>query len=852
MWMDLDLTNDGQFALEYMNLNIFIPDTGYNYDDVLSLLPGQSTNLLLSTAIPEMLSAGTHKVDVRLELDNYTTRSFEFVVPESELLFNLDDSNYDAGDWVGLGIENIGGVDTSADYIVSIMDKNEVSVLYNSGMISLMVSSPRTIDFMIPVNILDGEYHLFAEANDTLTGKSTRLTKVIQISGLMAGLEVATDKQIYHSSDSKTAFADINVSQGNIQDGTLNLRVIQSLGQQKIWTTQQDWESGEINGIDTESLPGDVTVVPTYKPGLEHVESIGGFVQDVYKSGNYVYLCTRSNLEILDVKDPLSPTRVGYCPTPGIAHKVHIFDGYAYVADGGGGLQFGNGALQIIDVSDPSNPHIVHSWHTPGSAYGVYVMDGYAYVGAYVASGSSILQVIDVSDPHNPFLVGSQKTSGSIYDIHVVDGYAYLASYDRGLQIIDVSDPANLSRAGACYTPNHAYEVYVVDNYAYVADVYYLWIIDVSDPGNPSVLGSWNTWDIPGRAYGVYVNDGYAYVADDFAGLKVINVSDPGNPYVTGSCDTPDYARGVYAVNGYAYVADLFSLQVIDVSDYGNPSVVGSWHTPGYAHDVHVVNSYAYLAGNSFDPQIPSSLQVIDVSDPGSPSVVGSCNTGSALVGVHVVDGHAYMASDSGLQIIDISDPVNPSVVGFCDTPGIAWQVYVADGYAYVADINSGLQVIDVSDPGNPSTVGSIPDPARGVYVVDGYAYVCAYVGGDSGLQVIDVSDPNNPSLVGYCSTPGYSTTGNATYGVYVIDDYAYVTEYGAGLQVIDVSDPGNPFIVGSWDTPGNASEVHVVNGYAYVADGGSIQVIDVSNPGNPSVTIDFEIKNSDLDSREL
>jgi len=63
-----------------------------------------------------------------------------------------------------------------------------------------------------------------------------------------------------------------------------------------------------------------------------------------------------------------------------------------------------------------------------------------------------------------------------------------------------------------------------------------------------------------------------------------------------------------------------------------------------------------------------------------------------------------------------------------------------------------------------------------------------------------------------------YDTPGDAR-GVYVQDNFAYVTDYESGLRIIDVSVPSSPTEVGFYDTPGDARGVYVQGSLAYVAD---------------------------------
>jgi hypothetical protein len=60
--------------------------------------------------------------------------------------------------------------------------------------------------------------------------------------------------------------------------------------------------------------------------------------RDVHVDSVYAYVVgSWSGLRIIDISDPHSPFEVGYFDTKGYAREVY-FDGYVYVADGGGGL----------------------------------------------------------------------------------------------------------------------------------------------------------------------------------------------------------------------------------------------------------------------------------------------------------------------------------------------------------------------------------------------------------------------------------------------------------------------------------------------------------------------------------
>jgi len=516
---------------------------------------------------------------------------------------------------------------------------------------------------------------------------------------------------------------------------------------------------------------------------LELVGQIGGATYAVAVRDGYAYIGVGPRMVILDVSDPHQLSVVGQTEVlPDVVQDVEVAGGYAYVADGKGGLL-------IIDVSDPTSPQKLSFYDTPiGSAIGVAVWEHYAYVAAH----------------------------------------DYFAPYMGVLWIIDVRDPAFPQEVGSCDIPGYAWDVTVKGNYAYVTDETGLRIIDVSDPTSPQELGF---YDILEYALGVAVKGDYAYVAAHVGGLRIIDVSDPTSPQEIGSCDTPGNSRHVMVVGDYAYVADGFGgVRIIDVSDPFSPQEVSSCGTSGYAWNVVVMGNNAYVAGGA--ASLGRALSIIDVSDPFSPKELGHYDTPGDAHGIAVVGDYAYVAEGypnmwGALWIIDVRDPASPQEVSFCATPDDAWDVVVKEDYAYIAG-REILSIIDVSDPASPQEVGSWDTlgVARDVAVKGNYAYVVFWF---EGLRIIDVSDPTFPHEVGFCETTG------AASGVAVVGNYAYVADGFEGLRIIDVSDPTSPQEVGSCDTPGHAWDVVVMGNYAYVADReGGLRVIDVSNPTSP------------------
>jgi len=446
----------------------------------------------------------------------------------------------------------------------------------------------------------------------------------------------------------------------------------------------------------------------------------------------------------------------------------------------------------------------------------------------FVLSSSSF--ATEECEIHFPPIVGSFDSPSFETSAVVVSGtYAYVTdptgwANESGLWILDISNPSSPFIVGSVHTPGSAGGVAVSGSYAYMADGSLgLQVIDVSNPYAPFIT---DTVDTPGTAVGVAVSGTYAYVADGYFGLQVIDISDPYNTSIIRSIDTPSGANGVAVSGFYAYIADSYSgLQIVEISNPLAPAIVGAVDTPDNAIGVAVSGSFAYVADGA------SGLQIVDISDPSVPYIIKSVDTPGEAHGVAVSGTYAYVGDNSfGLQIVDVSDPSASSLVGSAYI-SVARGVAISGTYAYVTDDAWGLKIVDVSSPYSPFINSSIsivsqPDMANGLAVAGNYAYVTAF---RQGLKVVDISDPSAPFLVATVDTPGYAND------VALSGDYAYVADGDFGLQIIDISNPLAPFIVGSVDTPGYADDIAISWTHAYVADGNSgLQVVNISNPAVP------------------
>ena len=534
-----------------------------------------------------------------------------------------------------------------------------------------------------------------------------------------------------------------------------------------------------------------------------------GVAYDVHTRDNYAYLCAEESLIILDVSNPIKPIEIARIAIARGTASVYAANSYAYVVDWN--------TLRIIDVSDHSRPYEVGRCeiHGGGDVF-IRVVANYAYI-----PGS----IVDISDPSKPHQVGSYSTGGTANGFCVANDYAYVSASTSHLRVVDISNPMT-PRAVGHYSAisDRINGLYVIGDYVYMGTNRGLRVMDVSDPTNPHQIGA---FDVPHEVWALHVTGDYAYMATK-RGLYVIDVSAPMSPQQVSIYDTkvsPNYFGRIYVAGGYAYMIDMEGLRVIDISVPENPHEAAFYAVPILATGVHVADNYAYVANGS------EGLCVIDVSDPNQLRTVGFCDTqdyvGNYTYGVCANGEYAYIGDGEGLHMIDISNPLNPHKVGFVPCTSAVKDIYVTGDHAYLAASTSGLRVIDISAPETVTEVGSCKtmDSTLGVYVAGDYAYVAC---GWEGLYIVDISNPRDPKVSGSEYTPC------AAFGVYVVDNYAYVA--GAGLCIIDISNPISPYHIASYDTIESSAGVggiYVSDNYAYLAGSDGLCVMDISNPTN-------------------
>ncbi len=265
------------------------------------------------------------------------------------------------------------------------------------------------------------------------------------------------------------------------------------------------------------------------------------YAEDVAISGHFAYLTEAltpwgsgqdvRRLQVIDVSNPATPKRVGGIalgPSLGGQQRVAVSGGYAYVAGSAWELSESAPALHIIDVRDPVNPSRVGTYVSTWSITGVVISGGHAYLSTYwydpvAGRDRRRLEIVNVTDPTNPQRVGTIDDPSGV----AIDGTrAYLAysSYDYvtgqhsgALRVFDVSDPSAPTLLGEISTSGPVWGVTVAYGHAWVVGRLGLEAIDVSNLHSlsgallwePPTPAAWNPGQVKVSNHRVFIANGY-------------------------------------------------------------------------------------------------------------------------------------------------------------------------------------------------------------------------------------------------------------------------------------------------------------------------------------------------------
>ena len=280
-------------------------------------------------------------------------------------------------------------------------------------------------------------------------------------------------------------------------------------------------------------------------------------------NGRYVYIADDNGdagLDIVDLLDAGGPTIIGsYDGGFGNALDVVVNDTHAFIAAGIGGLH-------VVDITDPTNPQVSDTLTFAHSAFGL-TLNGTTLAVAHTFSGVTI---VDVSDPTNVSATANFDTPGTAYDVAMAGGNFFVADLSSGLRVYD-NGYAAIGDFNRNALNAHQITLSGDGQTAFISGVDMglgggVWIIDISDPTNPQLLGAGPYATEDAHEVVLSSDESLAFISDDGGnapgdqgGLVVINVTDKANPTLVGRFPSSSrfYGVDVASDDTEAYVVDI-------------------------------------------------------------------------------------------------------------------------------------------------------------------------------------------------------------------------------------------------------------------------------------------------------
>ncbi len=218
------VNNDGEWHL-IPQVMLAVPDLGFSHVQNIPLSAGEGSVLTYSLAIPEDLPAGLHEAILIVDMGDVISTSQHFSVPPARILASMNQTDYQAGDTVTVTLANAGGVDATTAYTLTLVDSAGLSVVEQHNVIPVQAGQTAIAELAILTATVSGPYQLILDGINQQTGVRFSLLQGISITGVEGTLMVHPDRSAYFSDEPVTAQGHIQVSRGQLGEGTLNLRI---------------------------------------------------------------------------------------------------------------------------------------------------------------------------------------------------------------------------------------------------------------------------------------------------------------------------------------------------------------------------------------------------------------------------------------------------------------------------------------------------------------------------------------------------------------------------------------------------------------------------------------------------
>ena len=398
-----------------------------------------------------------------------------------------------------------------------------------------------------------GQFQIYSISNPLVpsligqTNVATLLSNAIAVGGQSA---------FYLTNDSGVVAIDItNLQQPQVRG--LFRRPLRGIGFTALAVSGTDVFVADYDGMRTINIENlDSLRLTSFFP-------TGGTAEKVFLRDSLAFVASGySGLWILNVSNPLQPRPVGNILTGGgYASDVVVADSFAYLVNW---VNFNPNdtarGLWIVDIATPAQPRIVSHYVGIVRYPNILAPNRLALQGNLLLmaqpdnpTNDATLEIIDVNDPSRPMRLSVYRGQYSLADIAIRDSIAYLARSDSGLKIVDLHNPASPVLLSSLFS-SFARGVVTRDNFTYVDRVDTLFVIDITNPSLPQLVGRGR--GVTGSSVGrdMAISQNYVYSVE--SRLASFDVSNATAPVLSGIFQKRFGRGGVDAHGSQVIVSD--------------------------------------------------------------------------------------------------------------------------------------------------------------------------------------------------------------------------------------------------------------------------------------------------------
>ncbi len=506
-------------------------------------------------------------------------------------------------------------------------------------------------------------------------------------------------------------------------------------------------EGGPVVGVQTQAVPAEI---PTLNPGGSATIALSIVLEPTPATGSY-----EGSLEARLAGESVAALTIGFSvspPAPPGSGRTLQIAGPTVVRQGDV-VEF-SAVVRDSSGAEVSDPTLAWSFApaAAGLITGAGVFVGYAPGAArIIASASDGVDTLDIAIEARG-LSGSFNVTGHgsintrytsdlwIHDFPGQGAFAYTGTWscragrcgDR-LYVWDVGNPSTPALVDSVLVDARVVNDVKIREDGAIGVITHelsndaqngITLLDLSDPGNPSVITRFSS-GLESGVHNVWIAGDYVYVVVDGLGngLRIVDISDPANPrQVAGFYAGSSFLHDVYVRDGLAFLSHWDAgLVIIDV---GNGIAGGSPTAPvevsriqttgGQAHNAWYWPATGYVFVGEEDFSTPGLMHIVDASDLRNPREVATFEVpGATPHNFWLDEDRAILYAawyENGIRALDVSG----ALLGELDRQGreiasirygqgsgcqagsatCTWAPQLYSGRVFASDLNSGLWIV--------------------------------------------------------------------------------------------------------------------------------------------------------------